>query len=78
MISGSSDPYFNMYVLPHLRCTSLEANTNALACVFVCVYGGEGGGLRCIAHTTRVKYNGQCTVLLGVCYVHRVQCVYSS
>ena len=41
MISGSSDPYFNMYV--HLRRTSLEANTNALACVCMCVWeGGEG------------------------------------
>ena len=34
-------------------------------CLCVCI-GGEGGGLRCIAHTTRVKYDGQCTVLLGV------------
>ena len=43
-------------------------------CLCVCM-GGEGGGLRCIAHTTRVKYDEQCTVLFGVCYIHCVQCV---
>ena len=76
MISGSLHPYFNMYILPHLKCTLLEANANALACVCVCVcLGGEGGCLRCIAHTARVKYDGQCTVLFGVCYVQCVQCV---
>ena len=44
----------------------LEASTNAL--VFFCVVG-EGGGrgsLKCIAPSTQVKYDGQCTVLLGV------------
>ena len=44
----------------------LEAKTNAL--VFICVVG-EGGGrgsLKCIAHSTQVQYDGQCTVLLGV------------
>ena len=71
MISGSLHPCFNMNVLRHLKCTSLEANTNALACVFVCVYGGVVGGWMCNAHTTQFIYYG----LYGVCYVHCVQCV---